>query len=52
MNTQLHIGSRKVLLPVLASARGDLRAFQTLGGMTAGLDLTGFPGLAPVFMES
>lgn len=44
-------GSRKVLLPVSAAARCDLRAFKTLGRMTAGLDLTAFPGLGLVFME-
>lgn len=51
MNAQKHSGSKKVLLPVLASACHDLRAFKALGRMTAGLDLTGFPSLDPVFIK-
>lgn len=51
VSAQQHSGSKKVLLPVSASACRDFRAFKTLGRMTAGLDLTGFPGLGTVFME-
>lgn len=51
VHAQQHSGSKKVPLPVSASACYDLRAFKTLGQMTAELDLTGFPGLGPVFME-
>lgn len=37
--------------PSVSTAHCDLRAFKTLGRMTGGLDLTGFPGLGLVFME-